>query len=326
MKTLLFTTLLLGLGVLQARQMPSLNDTTSRQQFVDIIYNHRDRSYITAGGGFGNVGPLIFEGRLSPGFVIAGKKRNSALLLNPQVIARMDHRKSYPINSPSYKANLLYVQGIDVWSSSFPGRLFYPKALWQIGASHFSNGGEGNFYTNRTDKVVNFEDGSFSTDFLTLGITTYQTLKTNEEMTALRMARAYVQYHIPNGGNKDVLKAYGRSRILLSWKAAGLLTDTPTWLQKWRQHSGIEIQTGWIVGGMTQVANAPRSQRWTLDVSYHYYPSWFDEIAFFVRFYQGQDYYNIYFVNNIHLISFGINTNLMRPTQAVKRLGSLKQH
>ncbi len=322
MKPLLVFAFLLCVLSLHAQDAKEITDSASRHHFRDIIYAHRDRSYITAGGGFGNVDPLMFEGRLSPGFLIATRNKNRGLLLNPQVIARMDHQRSFPINSPSYKANLYYFQGIDIGENSFLKKLFYDEAIWFASINHYSNGGDGSFYVDSSDKTVNLDEGSFSTDYATLGLSSYKVKQKEDGLTAFRLARIATEYHFPNSTTEDMLKVYGRYRFSLTWKSAGLWDDeATTWLKKLRQHSGIEMQTGWIAGKILNVNSSNITKRWVLDISYHYYPSWFNEISLFVRFYRGQDYYNIFFVNIIHIVNFGINTNLMNPIQVVKNIG-----
>jgi hypothetical protein len=90
-------------------------------------------------------------------------------------------------------------------------------------------------------------------------------------------------------------------------------------LMQWLQRSSLEVKAGWIFGEMNGAAPLDVSDRMIIDVYYKYYPAWFDEIAFFVRFYQGQDYYNIYFAKPILTnLSFGITSNIMNFKQAVK--------
>jgi len=321
-KIFIAVALLAGFGSLNAQEIQELTDSVAHHHFVDIISVHRDRSYITAGGGFGNLAPLMFEGRLSPGFLITLRHKNRAILLNPQVTVRMEHRRSFPVNSPSYKAKLFYFQGIDSWKDTFMKKIFYNQALWYADISHFSNGGGESFYSNSADRIVDFDKGSFSTDYATLGITTYQTKRVANGMSAFRVARASFEGHFPNSTTSEMQKVYGQYRFYVTWKSGGLLNDTQgAWLKKWRQHSGIEIQTGWIAGKMTDISSADVNKRWMLDISYGYSPRWFKEISFFTRFYRGQDYYNIYFVNTIHMLSFGITANMMNPEQVVKTIG-----
>ena len=90
-------------------------------------------------------------------------------------------------------------------------------------------------------------------------------------------------------------------------------------LMKWLQRSSLEVKFGWIFGEMGGASPADVSTRLIFDAYYKYYPAWFDEIAFFIRYYRGQDYYNIQFANDeLSNLSFGITSNIMNFKQAVK--------
>ena len=88
---------------------------------------------------------------------------------------------------------------------------------------------------------------------------------------------------------------------------------------RWLQRSSLELKVGWIFGSMNGIAPVSVSGRLIVDAYYKYYPAWFDEIAFFMRFYRGQDYYNIHFAKDeLSNLSFGITSNIMNFKQAVK--------
>jgi hypothetical protein len=90
-------------------------------------------------------------------------------------------------------------------------------------------------------------------------------------------------------------------------------------LMQWLQHSSLEIKTGWIFGKMEGSSPLEVSDRLIVDLYYKYYPEWFDEIALFIRFYRGQDYYNIHFAKRtVTNLSFGITSNIMKYKQALK--------
>ena len=44
----------------------------------------------------------------------------------------------------------------------------------------------------------------------------------------------------------------------------------------------------------------------------YYHPKFLEDIGFFVQFYHGMDYYNIYFENQLSIIRFGIMTESLR--------------
>jgi hypothetical protein len=46
----------------------------------------------------------------------------------------------------------------------------------------------------------------------------------------------------------------------------------------------------------------------TMDLTFNLHPGFFEEIGFFINFYYGMDYYNIYFNEPLQVIRFGIMT------------------
>ncbi len=76
---------------------------------------------------------------------------------------------------------------------------------------------------------------------------------------------------------------------------------------------------------MQNAAFAEASRRLVIDITYKYYPKWFDEVAFFARFYRGQDYYNIHFINTeLTNLSIGITSNIMNYQQVAKLFNEKK--
>jgi len=92
-------------------------------------------------------------------------------------------------------------------------------------------------------------------------------------------------------------------------------------INRWLQKSSLQLRSGWIFGQMNNASPGDVRRRMIIDITYKYYPSWFDEIAFFIRFYRGQDYYNIYFAQNeLTAITCGLTSNIMNFKKAVKYL------
>lgn len=308
--------LLLHAFFLSAQEVRTHRDSITHARFLALTNTLREQSYITFFQGIGNLEPLLFEARLSPSFFFSNRQRNWALMLNPQVIVRMQRTKSYPINSPSYKINLTYFYG-------FNRKVIYDHALLFSSLSHHSNGEAGEYYlTDTTANTVNIDNGSFSTDFLTVGFSAYKVKAGPKDMNAFQSIKMYLEIHPKFTSTTEIQNRYGNYRLYASWAAGGPWNPSDkTWLNRWMQRSGIEIQSGWIAGVMQGTSRIDARKRGIIDLKYNYYPAWFDEVAFFVRFYRGQDYYNIYFMNTIHVISFGLTSNIMNLRQTVKTLG-----
>src|SRR4051812_31747572 len=86
-----------------AQELATATDTLEHEKFLTLCNANREQSYVTFGQGIGNLEPLLFEARLSPSFFFSNRQKSWAVMLNPQVIVRMQNQKSFPINSPSYK-------------------------------------------------------------------------------------------------------------------------------------------------------------------------------------------------------------------------------
>lgn len=148
-------------------------DTLDHQKFLTLVNSNREQSYVTLGSGIGNLEPLLFEARLSPSYFFTGKESSWALILNPQVQVRMLNKPSFPIRNPSYHVSVNFYHGLKLWKGSFMEKLFYSNALWFASVNHHSNGQDGSYYIEDTTSNINFENASFATYSLELGISSY---------------------------------------------------------------------------------------------------------------------------------------------------------
>jgi hypothetical protein len=301
-------------------------DSLDRQKFHFLINANREQSYITVTDGVGNLEPLIMETKLSPSYFFSQKKKTWAILLNPQVQIRMQNKESFPISTPTYKAHLTFFHSIDFWNrSAFLKRLFYENALWSVSLGHHSNGKAGSFYVGDTTNTIDFENGNFATNYFMANISTYKVKKVMKTMVAYRLLKASTEIHPPSWSPVEIRRIYGNYRFFGAVGFGGPWREAKkTWLNNWLQHSSFELQLGWIAGRMDGASPVEASKRLIVDMHYQYYPPWFDEIAFFVRYYRGQDYYNVYFINNIYVLSFGLTSNILNMQQAARFIGNKK--
>jgi hypothetical protein len=314
--------LLTHAGVSYAQQTDTASISSEQKKFLTLVNANREQSYITFGSGIGNLEPLIFEGKLSPSYFFTGKERKWAFLINPQVMIRMLDKKSQPIRNPSYKVYLTYYKEIKFWEKSFLRKLFYDNAIVFASLAHHSNGQDGSFYVSDTTREVNTENGNFSTNFLELGLSAYQVRELDKDFFSIREVRGWMEFHPPAWSAKELDDLYGYFRL---YGKVGLIGPNKKRenerVNHWLQRSSLELKSGWIFGNMSGASQFDFYKRFVLDISYKYYPPWFDEIAFFLRFYQGQDYYNIYFVNKpLTQLSIGITSNIMSFRQTAKAL------
>jgi hypothetical protein len=308
-----------------AAQIKTIKDTLSHEKFLALVNFSKTQSYVTFGNGLGNQIPILFEAKLSPNYFVTNHNRRWALMLNPEVQIRMLDQKSFPIQVPSYRFFLTYYRGIDFWDKTFLKKLFYNDAIWFVSLAHHSNGQNGKFYLNDTTKTIAVNNGSFATNFFLFGISTYGLRPSGSKYYFLKEAKIHAEIHPWGWSDHELKKIYGFYRVFATFGFAGpWRQEKENWLNQWLQHSSIEFQTGWIFGALRGHSPADVSKRLIVDVNYKYYPTWFDEIAFFVRFYSGQDYYNIYFERQLTTLSVGITSNTFKVSNAIKYLGDKK--
>lgn len=321
LKTTIF--LLMVLPTLAGAQVEddfSRGDSLEFQRFLTMVNANREQSYVTFGSGVGNLEPLILEAKFSPSYFFSKNKKLWALMINPQVQVRILNEKSLPIRNPSYRVYATFFQELKFWNKSFLGKIFYDNALWYGSYVHHSNGQDGEFYLNDSTREVNFKSGNFSTDFFEFGIYTYRAQAIAKDYYSIRSLKASIEYYPLPWYSEGLKDRYGSYRIFGHMSIVGPQRnfERPK-LMKWLQRSGVDVRVGWVFGSMDGAAPLDASKRVIFDLHYKYYPAWFDEIAFFVRYYYGQDYYNIHFAKDqLTNLSFGITSNIMNFGQAVK--------
>jgi hypothetical protein len=312
------------LSVPSVAQHPVLQveDSLFHEKFLTMVNFNKDQSYISFGNGIGNQRPILFEAQLSPSYLISNRPNKWAIMVNPQVQIRMLDAQSLPIQVPSYHFNLTYYRNIEFWQKSFLKKLFYDDAIWFTSITHHSNGQSGNFYLNDTTKTINLTQGSFSVNYFQFGVSSYTLKRVSKKYFSLQEIKVHTEIY-PSGLADSHLKGiYGFYRLFGTFGFGGpWKEERDDWVNSWLEHSSVELKAGWIFGEYRGYAPLEVSTRLIIDLNYKYYPPWFDELAFFIRFYSGQDYYNIYFEKQLRVLSAGITSNTIKLTNAVKVLG-----
>src|SRR5687768_5628463 len=125
----------------------------------EVVLSTSDRTYVSFGQGFGSyetpysktdLNPLIFEGQISPDFVMnLSKKRTLGFAFFPKIVVRMFNENSLPVKTPSYMPSLLFYHSI---RSPFSKKLF-PRILSEDQVAfltyrllHHSNGQNGTYF------------------------------------------------------------------------------------------------------------------------------------------------------------------------------------
>jgi hypothetical protein len=217
-------------------------------------------------------------------------------VVTPQIIFRMFDTRSVPIRTPSYMPQFtlyyLFNDKESVRRLSVFGRL-----------AHHSNGQDGATFLD--DGEINLKSGDFSTNYLELGFldignfshtdNTYKFFKSSIEI------HSYV---------KKLESIYSRYR----WNSAFSIFK----LQKKNQIPAMKKttfsfrgETTWMFGKLNDWGDFSLS-RLNLCLTIFYHPGFLEDFGLFAQFYNGSDYYNIYFNRRLDVLRFGIMTEKLR--------------
>ncbi len=288
-------------------------DTLAHKKFISLVNFNKDQSYLTLGNGIGNQIPIIFEAQLSPSYFVSSSHKKWAVMINPQVQIRMLDQYSVPIQVPSYHLYLTYYRYLDSWRNTFLSRILYSDAIWFASVVHHSNGQSGKFYTNDTTKAIDLTGGSFAVNYIQLGISSFTLNTTGSKYFSLREIKVHTELYPSSWCDPHLNGIYGFTRLFATLDVGGPRhQEKKDWVNRLIQNSSIEVKSGWIFGALRGFSLLDVSKRLIVDLNYKYYPPWLDEIAFFVRFYSGQDYYNIYFEKQLTTLTVGITSSTIK--------------
>lgn len=286
---LLFILLNLFSSNLKADTIPSLD--------LKIISQvNQGNSYVTFPTDIGNIEKLWFEGNIIPNFYIRTNK-NSRLMgvLTPQIIIRMFQEYSFPVKTPSYipQVTMYYKLSLENKHNTVFVRL-----------AHHSNGQDGDFFLK--DGSINLESGDFSTQYFEFGlIRSFYNTKFN----ANQFFRTSFERHYFEEGNFQE-GIYSRFRWKNSLSVFKIRPDNNNSLAK---KAGFSVRLdAELMFGDIYTWNEKYIDRLNIGLKLFYAPKFFEEIGFFIELYHGQDYYNIYFDNQLNIIRFGIMTEKLR--------------
>jgi len=274
---------------IKADTIPSINLAT-------ISQINQGNSYITFPADIGNIIPLWFEANLIPNFNIRSNKNKRLMgVLTPQIIIRMFREYSYPVKTPSYMPKItMYYKFCKKKKNSI---LFFRIA-------HHSNGQNGNFYLE--DGTINLETGDFLTNYAEFGL-----IRTffNRNLNANQFYSTSFRKDLIEKGN-ELNGIYSIFRWKNSFSIFKIRQSEKENLKK-KAGFSVKVDTELMFGDI-YTWDARISDRLNIGLTLNYTPEFLEDIGFFINFYHGQDYYNIYFNNQLNVIRFGIMTELLR--------------
>ncbi|MCK5455959.1 MAG: phospholipase A, partial [Melioribacteraceae bacterium] len=232
-------------------------------------------SYVTIGGGLGNIEPLIFEANLIPNFIIRQDKDSKIMgVFTPQIIMRMYQETSSPVKTPSYMPQITIYYSIGKKLSIDNFTIFGKIA-------HHSNGQQDDFYLENGE--INYDSGNFSTNYIEIGI-----IKTffDNNLNAAQFFSTSFEIHPPSFSNEELEGIYSFYR----WNNQFSIFKLPFQNnENGRAKFSLKGQITWLFRDVYDW-DFFSFNRFVGSLTFYYHPPFLEEIGLFVQYYHGQDY------------------------------------
>lgn len=279
----------------------TLSDSIVTLNLDKIAQVNQEESYVTFPFDIGNLEPLMFEANVSPNFKIRERKDSRLMaVLTSQIIIRMFDEYSYPVKTPSYIPQIAFY--------FLTGHKDAANKLTLFGKiAHHSNGQNGNFYTENGD--VNLQSGNFATNYIEIGF-----LKSSysNQLNAFKFIKSSVEIHPKKWMLEELQGQYSGLRWHNTFLAYKLPMKSNLIKNKeQRANFSVKAETTIMLDNFNNW-NYFDAKRLNASLILYYHPKFLEDIGFFVQFYHGMDYYNIYFQHQISSIRFGIMTETLR--------------
>lgn len=252
-----------------------------------IVRANLERSYVAFPIGFMGLEPLIFEADLVPNFSVLPRSWHVALFLTPKIIVRMFATKSAPVSTPSYMPRLTTFFWFD---DSARG----PTTYFSAAFLHHSNGQSGAFYN--ADGSHNHDSGSFGTNYFE-----FAAYPKFWQSASSGWSSIVLEWHPRSFENAELRSTYGNLRLRLATTVNSKLGS---------YDSDLSVGLTAIFSEMQKPTNASTFfARFPIAVKYAIRPPAID-VGLYAAYYQGQDYYNIWYDRFISTLEIGISGNL----------------
>lgn len=272
-------------------------ETFNEISIKEIADMNQGNSYVTFPTDIGNIEPLIFEAKLVPNYYLRHNKSYRLMgVVTPQIIIRMFNERSAPVRTPSYNPQFTLYYLLNKKENARKLSLFARIA-------HHSNGQDGPTFLE--DGTINYRSGDFATNYFELGFltignrspinNTYKFFKSSFEIhpykeklegiySNYRWNSAFSIFKLQKKNNSDADK-----KATFSFRA----------------------ETTWMFGNLENWGNFSLN-RLNLSLIFFYHPSFTEDFGLFTQFYNGSDYYNIYFNHRLNVLRFGIMLDKLR--------------
>jgi hypothetical protein len=252
-----------------------------------IVRANLERSYVAFPVPIKGLEPLIFEADLVPNFSVLPRSWHVALFLTPKIILRMFAENSAPVRTPSYMPRLTTFFWFD---DSATG----PTSYFSAAFLHHSNGQSGDFYN--VDGGHNHRSGSFGTNYFE-----FAAYPKFWQSATFGWSSIVLEWHPRSFENKELRSTYGNLRLRLATTLNSSIGGYA---------SDLSFGLTAILTEMEKPTNASEIfARFPLAIKYAIRPPSID-VGLYAAYYQGQDYYNIWYDRFISVLQIGIAGDL----------------
>ncbi len=234
---------------------------------------------------------LIFEAKIAPHAFFRSPGGRLGIELTPKVVLRIFDDPSTPVRSPSFmpRATVYIARDLQWNRSSGEAGTFYSFRI-----AHHSNGEDGDFYR---DGEINVQDGSFSTNFVEVGM--HRILPSNSLAflgPSLTILGASLEQHLWFGQTDELAELYSSTRFHLHFDS-------------YQSDEGGSVNlSGQLsyLGGELRGESLLSRERFVIDVELQIRTHWFRAAGFYLGLYAGSDYYNMRFARHVFAPRLGL--------------------
>ncbi len=259
----------------------------ARQRTEDVIQSRLEDSYILATHWLSSgLPPLIFEARPAPHFLTSLCPRNCAIVADPTVVLRMFDAPSLPVRTPSYMPRLT----VHVWPRELASRRGV-LTYFSFSVAHYSNGQSGPLIDTLTGGF-NTSDGSFSTNFVEVAL--HQGQLDSVDLVGFTLS---LRVHPRGWMDAPLRDTYGWVRPSVALEAIRQLPAIG--------RSRLRAELGYLVGRVAPALDGGLD-RVRLGFTASSQPRRAGQLGLILHYYEGQDYYNVWFGRRIRALRIGI--------------------
>ncbi|MFN3554748.1 MAG: hypothetical protein ACK4VN_02155 [Bacteroidales bacterium] len=274
----------------------------AENSFFRTIRANQHDSYITLGGGLGNMEPLIFEAFIAPYFLLRTSDNSRwGATLSPSILLRMYAEESFPVRTPSYMPQVTFYRQLD----DKQGRALQYVFLSVV---HHSNGQDDSFFME--DGTLNTLSGDFSTNYLELGMFFNKKLVPFSQTT--EYFKTSLECHLDFYRSKELKGRYSFVRWNNSIRVLRSLGSLRSWKMQKNPRLQTTLQTSWLFGDMDDAPFFDTRERFNISFTIAYRPRALSDVSVFLNAYSGKDYYNMHFQQRLSVVRVGLQAFAFR--------------